>query len=61
MKLIARKIGGSYQCDGYVVSIFKTTSGEDRFVFEFIEPKGMLHIFSSTQLECKGLHETTTT
>lgn len=46
----ARKIGGSYQADGTVVSVFKTTAGELRYVFEFDQPKGMLHIFGPSQV-----------
>jgi len=49
----ARKIGGSYQADGYIVSRFTTTAGAERVVFEFNEPKGMLHIFSAYQVEVK--------
>jgi len=47
----ARKIGGSYQADGYIVSRFTTTAGAERVVFEFNEPKGMLHIFTPEQIE----------
>lgn len=46
----ARKIGGSYQAAGTVVSEFRTLAGEQRFVFEFDEPKGMLHIFGPQQI-----------
>lgn len=46
----ARKVGGSYQADGMVVARFKTTAGLDRVVFEFDEPKGMLHIFNADQV-----------
>jgi len=49
----ARKIGGSYQADGYIVSRFTTTAGAERVVFEFNEPKGMLHIFTPEQIEVK--------
>ena len=49
----ARKIGGSYQADGYIISRFTTTAGAERVVFEFIEPKGMLHIFTPEQIEVK--------
>lgn len=48
--LRAEKIGGSYQASGWIVSIFHTTAGETRYVFEFDEPKGMLHIFSPGQV-----------
>jgi len=47
----AKKVGGSYQATGTVVGNFKTTAGEQRYVFEFDEPKGMLHIFGPSQLE----------
>lgn len=47
----AEKIGGSYQATGTIVSAFKTTAGEQRYVFEFDVPKGMLHIFSGAQLQ----------
>lgn len=46
----AFKIGGSYQAAGWIVSIFQTTNGEQRLVFEFDEPKGMLHIFNNSQI-----------
>ena len=49
----ARKIGGSYQADGYIISRFTTTAGAERVVFEFNEPKGMLHIFTPEQIEVK--------
>ena len=47
----ARKVGGSYQAVGTIVSRFHTNSGLERVVFEFDEPKGLLHIFSPDQLE----------
>jgi len=47
----ARKIGGSYQADGWIVARFITRSGAHRVVFEFAEPAGMLHIFSTEQVE----------
>ena len=50
----ACKIGGSYQADGYIVSRFTTTAGAERVVFEFNEPKGMLHIFTPEQIEEKS-------
>jgi hypothetical protein len=46
-----RKVGGSYQANGTVVSAFKTLSGKQRYVFEFDEFSGMLHIFNHEQLE----------
>ena len=45
-----RKIGGSYECDGVIVAAFTTLDGAERYVFEFIEPKGMLHIFGPSNL-----------
>lgn len=47
----ARKIGGSYQSDGTIVAIFQTVAGEWRVVFEFDQPKGLLHIFNSHQVK----------
>lgn len=47
----ARKVGGSYQATGTVVSEFKTKAGATRYVFEFDEPRGMLHIFGPEQVE----------
>ena len=47
----AKKVGGSYQATGTVVSEFKTLAGKDRVVFEFDVPQGMLHIFSTDQIE----------
>lgn len=48
----ARKIGGSFQHSGTLVSEFKTTSGENRVVIEFDDPvKGMLHIYRADQVE----------
>lgn len=47
----ARKVGGTYQANGSVVSEFKTIAGNDRVVFEFSEPSGMLHIFTPSQIE----------
>lgn len=46
----ARKVGGSFQALGTVVSAFKTLGGEQRYVFEFVVPKGMLHIYGPSQL-----------
>lgn len=46
----ARKFGGSYQADGTIVAVFKTRAGKDRVVFEFDEPEGMLHIFTTEQV-----------
>ena len=47
----AKKIGGSYQADGTIVSTFATLAGETRHVFEFDQPAGMLHIFGPGQVE----------
>ncbi len=46
-----KKIGGSYQATGTIVSIFQTTQGKTRAVFEFDEFPGMLHIYTEKQLE----------
>lgn len=46
----AAKTGGSYQADGTVVAEFTTLAGLKRCVFEFDEPRGMLHIFSPEQI-----------
>lgn len=46
-----RKVGGSYQAEGYIVGIAVTTQGNIRYVFEFEQYPGMLHIFNDTQLE----------
>ncbi len=55
----ARKVGGSYQANGTIVATFKTLAGEARVVFEFDEPKGMLHIFGEAQIELskQGQHD----
>ncbi len=45
------KTGGSYQATGIIVAAFTTTTGAERYVFEFINPSGMLHIFGPQQLE----------
>jgi hypothetical protein len=46
-----RKVGGSYQATGEVRAVLTTRAGAVRYVFEFDEPKGLLHIFNGTQLE----------
>lgn len=46
-----RKVGGSYQADGIIVGIAVTTTGDVRYVFEFEQYPGMLHIFNEGQLE----------
>lgn len=47
----ARKVGGSYEANGTIVAVFKTRNEEDRVVFDFDEPPGMLHIFNTKQLK----------
>lgn len=47
----AKKVGGSYQATGTIVSAFTTLKGFQRYVFEFDEPAGMLHIFGPEQVE----------
>lgn len=46
-----KKIGGTYQADGIIVGIAVTTRGDIRYVFEFKDYPGMLHIFNGSQLE----------
>jgi len=47
-----RKVGGSYQHTGTVVSEFETTAGKRRIVVEFDEPvQGLLFILSPDQVE----------
>jgi hypothetical protein len=46
-----QKVGGSYQADGFIVGIAVTTMGQVRYVFEFEQYPGMLHIFNDSQLE----------
>lgn len=46
-----RKVGGSYQANGTIRAAFKTRNGQQRYVFDFDEPAGMLHIFNHEQLE----------
>lgn len=51
-----RKIGGSFQYTGTIVSEFTTMSGEKRVVIEFDPPvQGMLHIYRADQVVV--LHE----
>lgn len=52
----ARKIGGSYQADGAIVARFKTRAGDERVVFEFDTPRGMLHIFNTDQVRNRHEH-----
>jgi len=47
-----RKIGGSFQHTGTIVSSFTTLAGEPRIVVEFDPPvQGMLHIYRPDQVE----------
>lgn len=50
-RLRGRKIGGKYQATGFIVSLFQTTAGDERCVFEFDYPAGMLHVFTTEQVE----------
>ena len=45
------KVGGSYQAEGIIAAAFKTRKGENRYVFDFDDPEGILHIFGEKQLE----------
>lgn len=45
-----RKTGGSYEATGTIVAAFRTKDGKPRYVFEFEELKGMLHIFGPDNL-----------
>lgn len=47
----ARKVGGSYEATGTIRAAFKTRNGQQRYVFDFDEPPGLLHIFNHEQLE----------
>ena len=46
-----KKVGGNYQATGYIVGAFSTRAGRRRYVFEFEDFPGMLHIFHGGQLE----------
>jgi hypothetical protein len=48
---LVKKVGGTYQAEGIVVGIAVTTKGDVRYVFEFEQFPGMLHIFNDSQLE----------
>jgi hypothetical protein len=48
---LVRKVGGTYEADGIIVGIAVTTKGDVRYVFEFEQFPGMLHIFNEGQLE----------
>ena len=46
-----RKIKGNYQANGEIRAAFVNKAGEPRYVFEFADLPGMLHIFNENQLE----------
>lgn len=46
-----RKVGGSYQARGEIRAALTTLAGLQRYVFEFYDMPGMLHIFNGSQLE----------
>lgn len=46
-----RKIGGSYQATGTIVSRFKALDGSSRYVFQFDSPAGLVHILGDNNLE----------
>ena len=48
-----RKVGGTYEADGFVVGVAVTSRGDVRYVFEFVEPAGMLHTFNEGQLQAR--------
>lgn len=48
-----RKVGGTYETDGIIVGVAVTTRGDVRYVFEFVQPAGMLHIFNESQLAAR--------
>lgn len=41
---------GTYTATGTIVARFHTTRGDERYVFEFDSPPGLLHIFNGKQL-----------
>lgn len=51
---LVRKVGGSYSANGTIRAAFLTRDGNQRYVFEFDEPQGMLHIFNHDQLQLRG-------
>ena len=51
------KVGGSYQADGVIRARWLTDSGEPRYVFQFDNPSGMVHIFGEHQLSASSLEE----
>lgn len=46
-----RKVGGTYQGEWIVVSVFETTTGQPRLVCESCTLPGLLHIFAPHQME----------
>lgn len=48
---LVKKVGGTYEAEGIIVGIAITTKGDVRYVFEFEQFPGMLHIFNEGQLE----------
>ena len=48
---LVKKVGGTYQAEGIIVGIAVTTNGDVRYVFEFEQYPGMLHIFNESQLQ----------
>ena len=50
---LVRKVGGSYSADGTIRAAFLTRDGNQRYVFEFDDFRGMLHIFSHEQLKLR--------
>jgi hypothetical protein len=47
----ARKVGGSYQATGHILSEFKTLAGKPMVAFEFSAYPGMIHLFSVEQVK----------
>jgi len=54
-----RKTGGTYEADGIIVGIAVTTTGQVRYVFEFEQFPGMLHIFNEGQLQYRQIYDGT--
>jgi len=48
---LVNKVGGTYEATGLIVGTAITTRGDLRYVFEFLDYPGMLHIFNEGQLE----------
>ena len=46
-----KKVGGDYEFEGTVVSVFKKTSGQVRYVVQ--DDRGVLHIYSAKNLKPK--------